>query len=69
MSDRLTNNSFRGRDYGVCLNRDFNFGARLEFDFLAVAIDQLIGDTDFAVQMVRTLHGNLRLLGFTTLRM
>lgn len=66
---RLAGDRLRCRDDRVCLNGDFNFSARFEFDFLAIAIYQAIGHTDFAVEMVGTFDRDLRLLGFATVRM
>ena len=57
------------RDRRVGLNCDVDLRAFLQLDFVAVIVDQPIGNTNFAIQMVSTLDGDLRLFRLVALGM
>ena len=50
---------------GLGFDFDVDFSSRLELHFLSVIIDQLIGDSNFPIQVVRALYGDLRFLRFS----
>ena len=52
-------------DFLVCFDLDVDFCARFQLDLVSIAIDQSVRDANLAVQMIRTLDGDLGLFGFS----
>ena len=49
----------------LCFDFDFHFGSRFELHFFPVIIDQLIGHSNFLVQVICSFDGDLGFLRFS----
>ena len=49
----------------LCFDFDFDLSSRLELHFLSVIIDQLIGHSNFLVQVICSLDRDLGFLRFS----